>query len=156
MLPVKRTTRKRGERGNALIEFALMSTVLMGMTLGVADFGRIFAMGDKATNAAAAGVAYGALSPAHYTDMDAIEAAARSDLGYIPNSEVVAVRTCRCALGGLPVSCADDENVAPCPAGETRKTYLQVSVAIPFQSLSGLPMVPGLTTVKGRAIVRVE
>jgi Flp pilus assembly protein TadG len=156
MLPVKRTPRKRGERGNALVEFALMSTVLMGMTLGVADFGRIFAIGNKASNAAAAGTAYGALSPAHYTDMDAIEVAARADLGSIPNAEVIAVRTCRCAVGGLPVSCADDPDVAPCAAGETRKTYIQVSVTVPFQSMSGLPIVPGLTSVKGRSIVRVE
>ncbi len=156
MLPVKRTIRKRGERGNVLIEFALMSTVLMGMTLGVADFGRIFAVGDKAANAAAAGTAYGALSPAHYTDLAAIENAARNDLGNITNAAVLVDRTCRCAIGGLPVSCAEDPDVAACPSGQTRKTYLEVKVTIPFHSLSGLPVVPGLTNVRGRSIVRVE
>lgn len=156
MQPLKRVTRKRSERGNALIEFALMSTVLMGMTLGVADFGRIFAIGDKAANAAAAGTAYAALSPAHYTDMAATQTAARNDLGNIANAQVVAARTCRCVLGGAPVSCADDPDVTPCAAGQTRKTYIEVAVTIPFRSLSGLPMVPGLTSVKGRSIVRVE
>lgn len=156
MQPVKRVTRKRGERGNALIEFALMSTVLLGMTLGVADFGRIFAMGNRTTSAAAVGAAYGALSPAHYTDLGGIETATRNDLGSIAGAEVFVDRTCRCALGGAPVACAEDPDVAFCPVGQTRKTYLEVKVVVPFQSLSGLPMVPGLTNVTGRAIVRVE
>jgi Flp pilus assembly protein TadG len=156
MQPRKRITRKRGERGNALIEFALMSTVLLGMTLGVADFGRIFAMGDKATAAAAAGTSYGALSPSHYTDMNAMENASRNDLGSFPGSTVVADRTCRCLIGGDPVSCAEDPDVVSCPAGQTRKTYIEVVVTIPFRSLSGVPIVPGVTTVKGRSIVRVE
>jgi Flp pilus assembly protein TadG len=156
MLPVKRTTRKRGERGNALIEFAMMSTVLMGMTLGVADFGRIFAMGNKTSNAAAAGAAYAALSPAHYTDLGGIEDAARSELGSVANATFFVDRTCRCTIGGLPVSCAEDPDVTACPTGQTRKTYVEVKVSVPFRSMSGLPMVPGLTSVKGRAIVRVE
>ncbi len=156
MLSRQRTIRKRGERGNVLIEFALMSTVLLGITLGVADFGRIFAMGDKAANAAASGTAYGALSPANYTDMLGMQTAAQNDLGNIQNAEVVAVRTCRCILGGAPVSCADDPDVTACPAGQTRKTYIQVTVTIPFHSLSGLPVLPGLTNVKGKSIIRVE
>lgn len=151
-----RRIEKPGERGNALVEFALMATVLLGMTIGVADFGRIFAFGNRAYNAAAAGTAFGALSPAHYTNMAGMENAAWADLGNVPNAQVVAERTCRCVIGGPPVSCADDPEVAPCPPGETRKTYIQVRVTIPFRSLSGLPMLPGLTEVRGSSIMRVE
>ena len=149
-------TRRKSERGNVLIEFALMSTVLLGMTLGVADFGRIFALGNKAFNAAAAGTAFGALSPAHYTNVEGMRSAALADLGNIPSATAEAFRTCRCLIGGDPVSCADDPNVAACPTGQSRKTYIEVKVSIPFQTLSRLPMVPGLTSVKGTSIVRVE
>jgi Flp pilus assembly protein TadG len=156
MLPVQRTTRKRGERGNALIEFAMMSTVLMGLTLGVADFSRIFAIGNRAANAANAGAAYAALSPAHYTDLVGIEDTARSELGTMSGAQFLVDRTCRCILGGPTVPCAEDPDVAACPLGQTRKTYVEVKVTVPFHSMSGIPMVPGLTSVKGRQIVRVE
>lgn len=133
-----------------------MSTVLMGMTLGVADFGRIFAIGNRTTSAAAVGAAYGALSPAHYTDLAGVETAARNDLGNLTGATVFVDRTCRCTLGGSAVSCVEDPDVTSCPTGQTRKTYIEVKVTVPFQSLSGLPVVPGLTNVTGRAIVRVE
>jgi Flp pilus assembly protein TadG len=149
------TVRGRSQRGNALIELALMSTLLLSLTLGVTDFGRIFALGNKAFSAAAAGTAYAALSPAHYSDYAGMQTAALNDAG-TTGATAAATRVCYCAVGGPTVPCSGDPNEAPCAAGETRQTYVQVNVTIPFQTMSGLPLLPGLTQVKGRSIVRVE
>ncbi|MEO5922559.1 MAG: TadE/TadG family type IV pilus assembly protein [Bryobacteraceae bacterium] len=150
-IPVTRRVRNFGQRGNALIEFALMSTVLMMLTIGVADFGRIFAMANKATNAASAGTAYGALSPAHYTDTDGMRAAAEADLGTIAGSQVTVTRTCRCSIGGTATTCP-----ASCSGTDQPQTYIRVDVRIPFQTLSRLVQLPSLTQVSGKSEVRVE
>jgi len=152
-IAIVRSQRKRNQKGNALVEFALMSTVLMGMTLGVADFGRIFASGNKAYTAAAAGTAFGALDAAHYSNFDGMEEAALSNLGGVTGAEVVASRTCRCTIGGGEVDC-ETEDV--CGQGVPNMTYIQVEVTLPFQAVSMVPMVPGLTQVKGKSIMRVE
>lgn len=149
-IPVTRRRRSR-QRGNVLVEFALMSTVLLMMTLGVVDFGRIFSYANRAADAASAGTAYGALSPAHYTDIAGIQAAAQLDLGSYPNTTVAVTQTCRCSIGGTAVSCP-----ATCTSPQYPMTYIKVDVTIPFNSLSKLIQIPGLTNVKATSVVRVE
>lgn len=150
-LHVTRRGRQAGQRGNVLMEFALLSTVMLLMTLGVVDFGRIFSTANKVADAASAGTAYGALSPAHYTDMDGIQAAATADLGGIEGATVTATQTCRCSIGGTVVTCP-----ATCVSPQYPMTYIQVDVSVPFHSLSKLTRIPGLTSVKARSVVRVE
>ena len=152
-IPVVRAQRKRGQKGNALIEFALMSTVLMGMTLGVADFGRIFASGNKAYTAASAGTAFGSLDAAHYSNFAGMQDAAMANLGNVQGATAVATQTCRCTIGGEPVDCSTEDI---CGANVPKMTYIEVEVNIPFRTISMVPMVPGLTNVKGKSITRVE
>jgi Flp pilus assembly protein TadG len=149
---VMRTLRKHRERGSAIVEFALISTVLMMMTLGVADFGRIIAYGDKAFAAALAGTAYGALDSAHYSNLPAMQDVAMDNLAGLTGATVVATRTCRCSIGGIAVDC-DDPN---CAAGESRMTYVGVEVNIPFRRMSPVPMMASILNVKGKHILRVE
>ncbi len=152
-IPVVRARRARGQKGNALIEFALMSTVLMGMTLGVADFGRIFAAGNKAYTAASAGTSFGALDAAHYSNFQGMEDAAVANLGGTTNATAHASQTCRCEIGGAAVDCQTEDI---CGENVPKITYISVEVTIPFRAVSMIPMVPGLTEVKGKSITRVE
>jgi Flp pilus assembly protein TadG len=152
-IPVIRARRERGQKGNALIEFALMSTVLMGMTLGVADFGRIFSMGNKAYTAAAAGTSFGALDAAHYSNFQGMQDAAVANLGGTTGGTAVASQTCRCEIGGAAVDCQTED---VCGDNTPKITYITVEVTIPFQGVSMVPMVPGLTQVKGKSTMRVE
>lgn len=145
-----RAPRNARERGNSLLEFALISVVLMLLTVGVVDFGRVFALGNKAFNAAYAGTDWGRLSPAHYTDSAGMEAAATANLTGLAGATATATRTCYCSIGGSEVTCP-----ASCVSG-TPATYIKVSVDIPYQSLSRLPWLPGLTSIKGKSVVRVE
>ena len=152
-IPVVRAQRKRGQKGNALIEFALMSTVLMGMTLGVADFGRIFAAGNKAYTAASAGTSFGALDAAHYSNYQGMQDAALANLGGVTGATATASQTCRCEIGGAAVDCATE---SVCGDNVPKITYISVEVSIPFRAISMVPMVPGLTIVKGKSVMRVE
>ena len=133
-----------------MIELALVSSVLLGLTVGVTDLGLAIAKGNKAASAAAAGTAYGALSPAHYTDIDGMQNAAKADMGTITGSTATATQTCRCSIGGAAVTCP-----ATCVTGSP-ETYIQVDVSIPYSSLSKLPWVTSLSTIRGHSVVRVE
>ncbi|MFM2123812.1 MAG: hypothetical protein RL328_263 [Acidobacteriota bacterium] len=147
---VSRQRRSR-QRGNVLVEFGAISVVMLLMTLGVVDFGRIYLTANKVANAASAGTSYGALSPAHYTDIEGMKQAALTDLGNVTGAEVLVTQTCRCSLGGAAVTCP-----ANCASPLYPMTYVQVQVTVPFKSLSKLSRVPGLTNVTARSIVRVE
>jgi Flp pilus assembly protein TadG len=134
-----------------LIEFSLISSVLLMMTLGVVDFGRMFNYGNAAMSAAQAGTAFGALSPANYSDLAGMESAARADASGYSGVNAVASQVCRCQIGGAPVSCP-----ATCSGSGSPQTYIQVEVTIPFNMIAGLPWLPSLTSVRGKSVIRVE
>jgi hypothetical protein len=135
-----------------LLEFGLVSTALLMLTLGVADLGRVFTFGNKAYSAASAGTMYGALSPAHYSDLAGMENAAYSELGNLPGATVSASQACRCVLGGPAIPCPAEAN---CTSG-IPQTYIEVRVDIPYRSLSGLPWMPGLDRIRGKSVIRVQ
>src|SRR6266849_5298975 len=133
-------SRRARQHGNALLEFALCSVLLMLITVGVTDFSRMLTVADMATSAAEAGTQYGTLSPAHYTDMTGMQDAALDDLGnrtpYTVSSgtstdstgaTASASQTCYCSVGGTPVTCPAD-----CSGGGSPETYIKVSVSVPF------------------------
>jgi Flp pilus assembly protein TadG len=70
---------RRGQKGNALLELGLASTMLFGMLAGVIDFGRAFYFTDIATGAARAGAQYGIQAAANFGNYDMMEAAAAAD-----------------------------------------------------------------------------
>jgi Flp pilus assembly protein TadG len=53
----------RGERGQAVVEFALIVPLLVLLTMGMVDFGRIFYSYEGLANAAREGARYCALNP---------------------------------------------------------------------------------------------
>src|SRR5579862_996314 len=97
--------RRAGQGGNALIEFALCSVLLLLITVGVTDFSRLFAVADTTANAAAAGAQYGALSPSHWSDFTGIQTAALNDAGNGTGITATASNTCYCTVGGTPTTC---------------------------------------------------
>jgi Tfp pilus assembly protein PilX len=143
--------RRTRQRGNVLIEFALMAVLLLLTTLGVTDFGRLFNTANMAANAAAAGTQYGSLSPAHYTDLTGMQNAALADAQNATGVTATASQVCRCSVGGSPVSCP-----ASCVAPDSPETYIQVVVSVPFTTVARLPWIPQSLSVTGRSVVRVQ
>jgi Flp pilus assembly protein TadG len=143
--------RRANQRGNALVEFAICSVLLMLITVGVTDFSRLFTVADMSASAASAGAQYGALSPAHWSDYAGQQAAALNDAGNATGVTAVGSNTCYCTMGGTPTTCP-----ASCGSGGSAITYVTVSVTAPFTSVfnySWMPAVPSITTTNS---VRVQ
>jgi Flp pilus assembly protein TadG len=60
---VRRTTGKRGEKGTALVEFALALPFVAIIALGTLDLGRAYQLQNRLKNAAREGAAYVQMSP---------------------------------------------------------------------------------------------
>jgi len=143
-------SRGAGQRGSALVEFALMSPLLFLIASGVSDFSRFITASNVAASAAAAGTQYGALSPSNFGDVTGMQNAAVNDAGNYTGVTAVASQTCACTLGGAAVSCP-----ATCSnQGESAETYIKVTVTIPFTPL--LPFTPTPASASGTSIVRVQ
>ena len=151
MRAVQRVTRsKTRQGGNALVEFALMAVVLLMLTCGVSDFGRLPALAILASGAAEAGVQYGALSPAHYGDLPGMQTAALSATGNYTGATATASEFCACSIGGSHVNCP-----ATCTTGSP-ETYIQVVVTVPFVSILKYPWVPNPISISQLACTRVQ
>ena len=144
------TSRSKKQGGNALIEFALCSSVLFLMVTGITDFARLFNLADMTAGAASAGIQYGALSPAHYGDLTGMQNAALADTGNYPNATATATQFCTCGVGGTQVTCP-----ATC-FGSSPATYIQVTVTIPYQSIWSYPGIPNPINVTQVACARVQ
>lgn len=145
-----KSNRRKNQRGNALMEFAICSFLIMMLTAGVTEFSRSFSAADMAASAAEAGAQYGALSPAHWSDYAGMQAAALNDANNMTGVTATASNTCYCQLGGIPVTCP-----ASCSSGSPI-TYVTVQVTVPFTSILSLPYIPTTPTLTSTNSVRVQ
>ena len=82
--------KKRRELGQGLVEFALVLPALLLTLMGIADFGRLFAVYSNLFNAAREGTRYGVVSP---RDVGGIFATVREHVTMVDPSDVnIAVR----------------------------------------------------------------
>src|SRR5690242_16447777 len=63
-----RTPRRRGERGQAIVEFGLLSIIMITMLAGAIDFGRLFYTQIALANAARVGAEW-LIEPANFSDL---------------------------------------------------------------------------------------
>ena len=84
------------ERGNSIVELALVLPVLIGLLLGALDFGRVFYSAMAVTHAVTVGAQYGAQSDANSQDSTAIVNAATAAATDISGFNASAVRSCKC------------------------------------------------------------
>lgn len=112
------TNWRRG--GTALVEFALMSPLLLLLLAGVVDYGMALRTATEVAAAARAGAQYGSRSVVKAADVSGIRAAALNAAPSIRNLTISAVRSCQCPGGGS-VSCS-----GTCPGGRI-VVYTQVT-----------------------------
>jgi len=84
MSKVKQAINNKLQTGQGLLEFALIMPLLLLMTMGIIDFGRIFFIYGASSNASREAVRIGATDPDNCTSIDK---AARSQLAFIPSSD---------------------------------------------------------------------
>ena len=120
------------------------------LLFGVMDYGRIFGAAEQTANAANAGAAFAGLSVANSGNLTAITNAAKADAPDATAMTVSSTSFCTCTFGGAPISCSSS-----CVSG-TKRTYVRVNTALPFQTLVQYPLLPGSTTLRASAIVRIQ
>ncbi|TAM62124.1 hypothetical protein EPN52_00940 [bacterium] len=133
----------RSEAGTSLVEFAIVTPLLALLLLGLIDFGRYMQIADVVTNAARAGVQYGAQGLGTATDTVGMQNAALGDAQSLPGMTAQATYWCT----PLP-SCA-------MPAVGRRIVYVQVTTTGVFQSLFQYPGLPTSVRVSDHAIMQV-
>jgi Flp pilus assembly protein TadG len=139
--------------GTATVEFALVAPLLILLMLGLVEVGRYADYALKVSNAARAGVQYGAQNLANAASTSGIEAAALADAQGVPGLSAVASTYCTCADGSADSGCV----VATCSANH-RVVYVRVATIGTLPSIfTYAGLVPALKsiTVSGLAIMRV-
>ncbi|MGI9101633.1 MAG: TadE/TadG family type IV pilus assembly protein [Terriglobales bacterium] len=145
------------QRGNAIVEFALVLPLLVVLVLGVADFGRVFYYAVMTANAARAGAQYALRN--NYTNVMGIQNACIQDTG-LPsaqfNSANVTEASCflRCPGSATEMTCTV-VNLNSCGA-EQAYIYSRVRTQFTFNTLVSYPGVPNSTVLHGLAIMRVR
>jgi Flp pilus assembly protein TadG len=89
--PETRPSRRRRERGAALVEFALLLPLLITLILGTIDFGYMVNRDTLINSAAKEGAREASLNP----DAAAVEAVVRSDLSSLEQASLTVTTTCR-------------------------------------------------------------
>src|SRR2546426_4257623 len=94
-------------RGQALVEFALISPLSFLLFIGCLDFGRVFYNAMAVTHAARAGAQYGAQSNITSVDTAGMTQAALAAAGDVQGLTVTPTQYCQCA-NGTTVDCTHD------------------------------------------------
>jgi Flp pilus assembly pilin Flp len=147
--------RGRGDRGAAMIEFALAFVVLATIVLGAIDLGRAFATWNQVKNAAREGAAYAERDPwsqspagSACTDPDNITHRAQHEGGDLRPELVVATKR----NGTTYAGCQTPGSFAIAP-GDT----IAVTVSTPFEPISPFGgMLFGNPTIRAEVEVVVQ
>jgi Flp pilus assembly protein TadG len=162
-----RKSRLRSQRGQSLIEVALLTPLLLSLMVGSIEMGRYAYLSILVGNAARAGAAYGAESLAQSVDSTGIQTAATNDFqNNGPSSAVLTVSggnggsyvSCGCDSGGTITAATCSSNVNPnagiCATGHW-VVMVSVQASAKFNSLFKYPGIPASLTITQTATMRV-
>jgi len=133
--------RRDGQRGAAIVEFALVLPLLLTLVLGAIDWGWYFFIDQLVTNAAREGARAGTMLPPTSSDSDATAAATGASNNYLTSVQLKAT--------GVAAT-----TVTVTTAGGSTKA-VQVTITYPVGSLTGF-MPPALLPVNavGLSVMR--
>lgn len=108
---ISRLFRKtRTEKGQALVELALSFPILVILFVGAAEFARVVYASIEVSNAAMAGVSYGAQNPSTAGDTTGIQNAVSNDALDLTLGTTSVSKSCICSDGSastcLPTDCS--------------------------------------------------
>lgn len=146
--------RKSAQHGGALLEVALFSPLLLLMSVGTVDCGRIVYEDIALERAAMAGAQWGAQSTSPSEDLDGIKVAVLKDLGDGLSANGIATtaeRYCSCP----------DESVVDCDSGTCGGSarpavYVRVEVTKTFATILDYRGLPGEISLIRDAQVRAR
>ena len=150
------THRRRRQGGNAFIEFAIVSLILIPMSFGIIDYSRVFYYASVVQGAARAGTQYAEFQAPNHANTTAVQAAATADTANIPSAQnftATASYWCRCANANpatTTVACTSS-----C-TGSTMQVFSQVNTQLVFNTIFQYPVLPTSITLNGKSVVRVQ
>lgn len=133
--PAAGTRRRRARRGQSLVEFALITPVLMMLLMLAADFGRAFTAYIAISSAAREGASYGSESLVQATNASAVQAAALADAPSIWGTAPTVSTTTGVDTWGY--------------------TYVQVTVNYTFTPFTRVPPIPASVAMTRTVRMRV-
>ncbi len=137
------------QSGQALVELALTMPLLILLLVGAAEFARLAYAAIETSNAARAGVQYGAQNHVTASDFGGMQIAAANDGQNVPGLTSTAIHFCGCA-DGTPSTCSTGD----C-AGSRMLEYVQVNTSSTVDPLFYYPGLPRTFTLNGQAVMRV-
>lgn len=166
----------RGDRGGALVELTIVVPLLILMMLAGAEFGRLAYASIEVSNAARAGVAYGAQNHATAAETgsiasgnnDAIALAAQNEAPNISDMTATATDSCICqtvtvGTGGVlatSISCSTAGKTCPESATPAQVNnvveYVKVNTQAEIDTMFHYPGIPRSFTLNGVAQMRVQ
>ncbi|MEO8594342.1 MAG: TadE/TadG family type IV pilus assembly protein [Candidatus Solibacter sp.] len=143
------TAARRRRGGSALVEFALVTPLLLLMLAGVLDYSRALTKAMAVANAARVGAQYGSASSTQSNDTAGIRAVALNSAPNFTGLTVTSRQVCQCA-GGSTVSCGGS-----CGASKMQ-VYVQVDVQATSQAIFKYSGLPFTGSVASRATMRAR
>lgn len=140
-------------RGTSFIETAILVPVVLLLSCGTMDFARVVYAGIEISNAARAGVQYGALNPGNSGDTSGMAQAAVNDAADLGTSNVTATASnfCECVGGSSTVDCGSTTACGTTPPG-----YVSVTANYTFNTIVHWPGLPQSVTLSRTAKMRVQ
>lgn len=146
---------RKNESGQALVELALVSVMLLvPLLIGAAEFARAAYAYIEVSNAARAAVQYGAQNVGTVQDTAGMLTAARNDYAFDANSLILSPSpsyVCTCSDTGSSVSCTD---ASVCAGAHIERT-LTVRTQANFDPGFYEPFLARTFVVKGIAVQKV-
>jgi Flp pilus assembly protein TadG len=147
--------------GQAFVELALVFPVLILLLVGAVEVGRLAYASVEVSNAARAGVSYGAQNSTTAADLNNIQLAAIQDAPDLTVLSANATQSCSCETAGGAISafgsCSSTvANLTTCPSPSRIIQYVQVQTSAAVPTLFNFPGIPATITLRGYAIMRVQ
>jgi Flp pilus assembly protein TadG len=149
--------RRRKQGGNAIIEFGLVSLIMIPVFFAVIDYSRVFYYAAIAQGSARAGTQYAAAQAPNHSNTTGVQNAATADAANVPSSQsfsATATYWCQCS-NTTPIT-ATVSCTSTCGTGDTMYVYSQCNTSLTFSTFFQYPLLPKTITVKGQSIVRVQ
>ncbi len=141
----------RGDAGASLVELALLTPVLLLLSLGVIEYGRYEYFSILVANAAREGAQYGSQNLGTAADTPGIQLAASQDAQSLSELTVTSVEQCGCTGSALSSTCP----ASGCTAPGHPLVYVQVTASATINSLFNYPGIPSSLTLSSTDRMRV-
>lgn len=145
---ITRRILRSSSRGQALAEMALIAPLLLLLLVGLIEVGRYANFSIIVSNAARAGVQYGAQNLVTAADNVGMQNAATADANLGATMTATGSHICKCADGSASTCLATD-----C-ASSHRLVYVQVDTAATFTSMLHVANIVPSFQIRGHAVMR--